>query len=151
MFFDLMLSVANYPLVQLLCVRDGKKGYRCFEPIRHKLYVSRHVCFLIFLHFPFHPTLLLCHSLITFSVTFLVAMLNPIFVDIDLDPHEHTSASPTSFIPSRPPRIDDLPPRPSDQIHKSTHLFDFTYPTYSPSFTSFHTSILKIFEPTFYK
>jgi len=30
---------------------EGKKGYRCFDPITHKLYVSHHVVFLE--HIPF--------------------------------------------------------------------------------------------------
>jgi hypothetical protein len=38
---------------------EGKKGYCCFDPITHKLYMSRHVVFFsIYLSFLFHPLLI---------------------------------------------------------------------------------------------
>jgi hypothetical protein len=35
---------------------EGKKGYRCFDPITHKLYVSRYVVFLEHIPFFFIPS-----------------------------------------------------------------------------------------------
>jgi hypothetical protein len=40
----------------------GKKGYRCFDPITHKLYMSCHVVFLE--HIPFFSISSTTHSLI---------------------------------------------------------------------------------------
>jgi hypothetical protein len=38
---------------------EGKKGYRCFDPITHKLYVSCHIVFLEYIpSFLFHPLLI---------------------------------------------------------------------------------------------
>jgi hypothetical protein len=47
----------------------GKKGYHYFDPITHKLYVSRHVVFFIFciyLSFLFYPLLIAWLDLILF-------------------------------------------------------------------------------------
>jgi hypothetical protein len=59
-----MQNAVNCPLV-LLCVFVGygecKKGYRCFDPITRKLYVSRHVVFLE--HIPFFSIPSTTHNL----------------------------------------------------------------------------------------
>jgi hypothetical protein len=44
-----------------LCYGEGKKGYRCFDPITQKLYVSLHVVFLE--HIPFFSISSTTHSL----------------------------------------------------------------------------------------
>ena len=58
-FFFLMQNAVSCPLVLLfvfLGYGEGKKGYRCFDPITHKLYVSRYVVFLEHIPFFFIPS-----------------------------------------------------------------------------------------------
>jgi hypothetical protein len=142
----------------------GKKGYRCFDPITLKLYVSRHVVFLE--HIPFFSIPSTTHGL---TKTDLIH-IDPFSEDFgsDTSPHvrsicTHNSAgtgtllsgtleAPFSFIaPQASYEIMDPPPRQSIRIRKSTKLPNFAYSCYSSSFTFFLASIHCLFEPSSYK
>lgn len=131
---------------------DGQKGYSCFKPINHKLYVSQNVHFLERIHFfsisPSSPSVSRFDLILTGP---FVGNIDSDHADIDRDPHEDTTTPPTSPIPSPPPRIDDPPLPPPDRILKSTRLPNFSYYAYSQSFTSFLTSINNISESSPYK
>jgi hypothetical protein len=52
---------SRYAICVFLGYGEGKKRYRCFDPITHKLYVSRHVIFLK--HIPFFSISSTTHNL----------------------------------------------------------------------------------------
>jgi hypothetical protein len=143
---------------------EGKKGYRCFDPITQKLYVSRHVVFLEHILFFSIPSS--THSL---TKTDLIH-IDPFSEDSgnDTSPHVRsicthnfvgtgtllfgTSEAPfSSTAPQASSEIMDPPLRQSIRIRKSTKLPDFVYSCYSSSFTSFLASIHCLFEPSSYK
>jgi hypothetical protein len=64
---------------------EGKKGYRCFDPITQKLYMSRHVVFLEHIHFFSIPST--THSLTRLDI-------------IRIDPFSEDSDSLSSQVPS---------------------------------------------------
>jgi len=64
---------------------ESKKGYRCFDPITQKLYVSRHVVFLE--HIPFFSIPSTTHGLTRPDI-------------IDIDPFFEDSDSLSSQVPS---------------------------------------------------
>jgi len=57
---------------------EGKKRYRCFDPITHKLYMSHHVVFLEYI--PFFSISSTTHSLTTSEFI----RINPFFEDSDI-------------------------------------------------------------------
>jgi transposase InsO family protein len=132
---------------------EGKKGYRCFDPITQKLYVSRHFVFLE--HIPFFSIPSVTHSLTKSDLIHI----DPFSEDSgnDTSPYvrsicTHNSASTGTLLSSTPEaplsstasqalsEIVDPAPRQSIRIRKSTKLPDFVYSCYSSSFTSFSLS-----------
>jgi len=143
---------------------EGKKGYRCFDPITQKLYMSRHVVFLE--DIPFFSIPSTTHSLAKSDLI----RIDPFSEDSgnDTSPYvrsicTHNSAgtdtllsgTPEAIFSSTAPqtssKIVNPPPRQSIRIHKSTKLPDFAYSCHSSSFTSFLASIHCLFEPSSYK
>jgi hypothetical protein len=149
---------------------EGKKRYRCFDPITHKLYMSRHVVFLEYI--PFFSISSTTHSL---TISDLIR-INLFFEDSDslssyvpstsdTPPHVRPiyihqsigidillSGTPEAPFSSTTPQtlyeIVDKPLHQSIRIHKSTKLLDFAY---SSSFTSFLAYIHYLSEPSSYK
>jgi hypothetical protein len=152
---------------------EGKKGYRCFDPITYKLYVSRHVVFLE--HIPFFSIPSTTHNLTRPDIIHI----DPFFEDSDNISSQVPSTSDTfshvrpicthhptstdilfsstpeapfsSTAPQASSEIMDPPLRQSIRIRKSTKLPDFAYSCYSSSFTSFLASIHCLSEPSSYK
>ncbi|KAJ9550333.1 hypothetical protein OSB04_014378 [Centaurea solstitialis] len=139
----------------------GQKGYRCFDPVSQKLYVSRHVTFLE--HIPFFSIPAQSHDVTQSDLR----SIDPFDVDTDdtfpdvpahetsatSDPPE-TSTSSDSATPMTAPAPDettDVPPRKSTRTRKSTKLPDFAYSSYSASFASFITNIHRLTEPESYR
>ncbi|CAJ2641032.1 unnamed protein product [Trifolium pratense] len=143
---------------------DGQKGYRCYNPINKKLYVSRHVVFLE--HIPFYSLSSDSHT----PTRSELAHIDPFAFDDDISSdctiencRTDTIATPDTNAPSVPTAIQQplatVDPTPSTtpsprypcRDRKSTQLPDFVYSTYSPSFASFLTSIHNLSEPSSYK
>jgi hypothetical protein len=137
---------------------EGKRGYRCFDPITQKLYVSRHVVFLE--HIPFFSIPSTNHSLTKSDII----RIDPFSEDSgnDTSPHVRSictrnsagtgtllssipEVSFSSTAPQASSEIVDPPPRQSIHIRKSTKLSDFAYSCYSSSFTFFLASIHCLF------
>jgi len=158
---------SNLSPISAICVflgyGEGKKGYRCFDPITQKLYVSRHVVFLE--HIPFFSIPSITHSL---TKSDLIS-IDPFSEDSgnDISPHvrsicthnpagigtllSSTSEAPfSSTTPQASSEIVDPPLRQSIRIRKSTKIPDFAYSCYSSSFTSFLASIHCLVEPSSY-
>lgn len=133
---------------------EGQKGYRCFDPITQKLYVSRHVVFLE--HIPFFSIPSTTHSLTKSDLI----RIDPFSTDSDSLSSQVPSTSNTDhsactdtllsgipeapsspMVPQAPSETVDPPLRQSIRIRKSTKLPDFAYSCYSSSFTSFLASI----------
>jgi len=143
---------------------EGKRRYRCFDPITQKLYVSRHVVFLKHIFFFSIPST--THSLTKSDII----RIDPFSEDSGNDtfPHvrsicTHNSTGTDTLLSSTPEapfsstapqassEIVDPPPRQSIRIRKSTKLPKFAYSCYSSLFTSFLASIHCLFEPSSYK
>jgi hypothetical protein len=152
---------------------EGKKGYRCFDPITHKLYVSHHVVFLK--HIPFFSIPSTTHNLTRPDII----RIDPFFEDSDNISSQVPSTSDTlsyvrpicthhpvgtdtllfsipeapfsSTAPQASSEIVKPSLRQSIRIRKSTKLPDFAYSCYSSSFTSFLASIHWLSEPSSYK
>ena len=123
---------------------EGKKGYHCFDPITHKLYVSRHVVFFERILFFSIPST--THSLTKSDLI----RINPFSEDSgnDTSPHvrsicTHNSAGTGTLLSGTPeaPFLSTAPKTSSEIVdpspRKSTKLPDFAYSCYSSSFTSF--------------
>ncbi|XP_062089426.1 uncharacterized protein LOC133795958 [Humulus lupulus] len=132
---------------------EFQKGYRCYDPVSQKLYVSRHVVFLE--HIPFYSIPLDTPNLHKSDLTRIdpfdsctVDTLNS--ADVGSQPVEVPSVPTTAQDASE--IVDPAPPpRYPQRIRKSTQLLDFVYSTYSDSFSSFLTSIHQLSEPSSYK
>jgi len=143
---------------------EGKKRYRCFDPITQKLYVSCHVVFLE--HIPFFSIPSTTHSLTKSDII----RIDPFFKDSGNNTSLHLqsicthnsvgtgtvlSSTPEALFSSTAPQasseIVDPPPRQFIRICKSTKLPDFAYSCYSSSFTFFLAYIHCLFEPSSYK
>jgi len=152
------------PICVFLGYGKVKKGYRCFDPITQKLYVSHHVVFLE--HIPFFSIPSTTYSLTKSDII----RIDPFFEDSgnDTSPHvrsicTHNSTGTGTLLSSTPEapfsstapqassEIVDPPPCQSIRIRKSTKLPDFAYSCYSSSFTSFLAFIHCLFEPSSYK
>jgi hypothetical protein len=155
---------SQFAICVFLGYGEGKKRYRCFDPITQKLYVSRHVIFLE--HIPFFSISSTTHSLTKTDLIYI----DPFSKDSgnDTSPHVRSicinnsagtgtllSGTPEASFSSTAPQasfeIMDPPPHQSIRIGKSTKLPDFAYSCYSSSFTSFLASIHCLFEPFSYK
>ncbi|KAJ9548119.1 hypothetical protein OSB04_020662 [Centaurea solstitialis] len=141
----------------------GQKGYRCFDPVSQKLYVSRHVTFLE--HIPFFSIPAQSHDVTQSDLR----SIDPFVIDTDDIPaHEtsttsetsatsdtsETSRSSDSATPMTAPTPDettDVPLRKSTRTRKSTKLPDFAYSSYSASFASFIANIHRLTEPESYR
>jgi len=162
-----------YIICVFLSYGEGKKGYRCFDPITHKLYVSRHVVF--FEHIPFFSIPSTTHNLTRPDII----RINPFLEDSDNISSQVPSTSntishvqpicthhPTStntLLSSTPEaQFSSTAPQASSEIVdprlcqsicicKSTKLLDFAYSCYSSSFTSFLAFIHCLSEPSSYK
>src|SRR5438270_13593353 len=66
---------------------EGKKGYRCFDPITKKLYISRHVVFLE--HIPFFSILSTTHNLTKSHLL----RIDPFFEESDVSSPSRTNNS----------------------------------------------------------
>ena len=143
---------------------DGQKGYRCYDPTNHKLYISRHVVFLE--HIPFYSIPSSQHVFTKSDLT----CIDPFSIDSDPTPVTHnqnnsnvelgrvdtissadSDASSVHAPPQEPSAIVDPPRRYPHRDRKSTKLPDFVYSSYSTSFASFLTSIHSLSEPSSYK
>ena len=151
-----------------LCVFLGygvsQKGYRCFDPVSQKLYVSRHVVFLE--HIPFFSIPASSHNMTKSDLL----CIDPFNTDTEEDsPTNPTSSStesgtlvpeisaphvPPSATTQLSPEVADDPSlhrRQSTRVRKSTKLPDFAYSCYSHSFASFVASIHCLSEPVSYR
>ena len=152
---------------------EGKKGYRCFDPITQKLYVSCHVIFLEHIPFFFIPST--THSLTRSDLIRIDhfsensnSLSSQVSSTSNTPPHVrliHTnhctstdsllSSTPeapfSSIVPQALSEIIDPALRQSIHICKSTKLSNFAYFCYSSSFTSFFASIHCLFKPSSYK
>ncbi|KAI3777863.1 hypothetical protein L1987_47666 [Smallanthus sonchifolius] len=138
----------------------GQKGYRCFDPISQKLYVSRHVTFLE--HIPFYSIPAKSHDVTKSDIQNIdpfasnidvptsdvsVSSVDPNMpapdtsVAHDVPVHEPSTSSGTNV--DSPP-----PPRKSTHACKSTQLPDFAYSAYSASFIA---DIHHLSEPESYR
>jgi transposase InsO family protein len=144
---------------------DGQKGYRCYDPLSKKLYVSRHVVFLE--HIPFFSLSSDSHAPSRSELTQIdpFGLDNNVSSDCNFENcRDGTTASPNIDIPlvptatQQPPTtvdppliVEPPPPHYPSRDRKSTQLPDFVYSTYSASFASFLTSIHSLSEPSSYK
>ena len=152
---------------------EGQKGYRCFDPVTQKLYVSRHVVFLE--HIPFFSIPDSTHNLTKSDLIRIdpfsedqdiVFTPTPSPTDIGISasdapitsvqpiPPEATSEivdPPQPLPPQATSEIVDPLPRYPKRIRKSTNLPDFSYSCYSSSFASFLATIHNLSEPLSYK
>jgi len=148
---------------------EGKKGYRCFDPITQKLYVSRHVVFLEHIHFFSIPST--THGLIrpniiridlfsedsnnlssqVLSTSDTPSYVRPICTHHSTGTDTLLSNTPVAPFSSTSPQasseIVDPPLHQSTRICKSTKLPDFSYSCYS----SFLASIHCLSKPSSYK
>jgi len=144
---------------------EGKKGYRCFDPITQKLYVS---CYVVFLeHIPFFSILSTTHSLTRPGISHI----DPFSKDSDsLSSHvpstldtlshvqpictNHCAGTDTLFLSTTPQassKIVDPPLCQSICFCISIKLLEFAYSCYSSSFTSFLASVHCLSKPSSYK
>ena len=139
----------------------GQKGYRCFDPVSQKLYVSRHVTFLE--HIPFFSIPARSHDVTQSDLQ----SIDPFATNAedtvpDLPAHETpptsdtpetpgTSDSATPMTAPVPDETTDVLPRKSTRTCKSTKLPDFAYSSYSHSFASFIANIHRLSEPESYR
>ena len=134
----------------------GQKGYRCYDPVSQKLYVSRHVTFLE--HIPFYSIPAKTHDVTKSDIR----LIDPFGIDIEVPvpdssmpsgvPPDSASASPVpESAPSTVETGDPPPLRRSTRPCKSTKLPDFSYSTYSASFASFIANIHHLSEPESYR
>jgi len=128
---------------------ESKKGYRCFDPITQKLYVSRYVIFLEHIPFFFIPST--THSLtrpniihidlfsedsdsLSFQVpstsntpSHIRSICTHHSVDTDILLSGTPKAPFSSTTPQASSKIVDPPLHQTTRIHKSTKLLDFAY------------------------
>ena len=143
----------------------GQKGYRCYDPVSQKLYVSRHVTFLE--HIPFYSIPPTSHNVTKSDLLHI----DPFDVDIeatdssmppDLPLAENSTTSsvpgyetaPVTVEPETAPvpvEIEDPTLRRSTRPIKSTKLPDFVYSAYSGSFASFVANIHHLSEPASFR
>ncbi|TLX69449.1 hypothetical protein E9993_23005, partial [Labilibacter sediminis] len=129
----------------------GQKGYRCYDPLNQKLYVSRHVTFLE--HVPFYSIPAQPHEVTREALR----CIDPF--NVDIEDVSSVDDIPTVSEPSSPavdPPIDSPidPPAPSTRvprIRKSTELPDFVYSSYSQEFGSFIANVHHLTEPMSFK
>jgi hypothetical protein len=155
---------SRFNICVFLGYSEGKKEYRCFDPITQKLYVSRHVVFIE--HVPFFSIPFTTHSLTKTNLIHIDPFSKDFCNDTSLHVRSictHNSAGTGTLLSGTPEapfsstapqalyEIVDPPPRQSIRIRKSTKLPDFAYSSYSSSFTSFLASIHCLFEPSSYK
>jgi hypothetical protein len=164
---------SRFTICVFLNYGEGKKGYRCFDSITHKLYVSYYVVFLE--HIPLFSIPSTTHSLTRLGIIHI----DPFSKDSDslsshvpstLDTPSHVrpiytnhyagtdtlfSSTPeapfSSTTPQASSKIVDPPLRQSIYICTSIKLLEFAYSYYSSSFTSFLASIHCLSEPSSYK
>ena len=127
----------------------GQKGYRCFDPVTKKLYVSRHVVFVE--HIPFYSIPATPHDVVESDLI----NIDPFIDDVSSPSTDHLDSGDQAPQPMPAPPSSELevppPVSKSTRIRKSTQLPDFDYSYYSHSFTSFLTSISNLREPLSYK
>ena len=131
----------------------GQKGYRCFDPVSQKLYVSRHVVFLE--HIPFFSVPASSHNMTQNDLI----RIDPFDIDTDevvhtdtLVPETHTPPTPPATIAHPSLLITDHPHlRQCTRPRKTTKLPDFSYSSYSTSFVSFLVSLHSLSEPLSYR
>ena len=155
----------------------GQKGYRCFDPISQKLYVSRHVVFLE--HIPYFSIPASAHNMTKSDLIridpFAVhdAIVPPVDVpqssptlsdhnscrvptNISSDtgtlaPDMPIASSPSTAAQSSSETTTPVSPRYPTRNRKSTQQPDFIYSCYSSSFVSFLASVHRLSEPLSYK
>ena len=131
----------------------GEKGYRCFDPVSQKSYVSRHVVFLEHIHFFSVPASY--HNMAQNDFI----RIDPFDIDTDevvhtdtLVPETQTPPTPPAMTAQPSPEIADQPHlRQSTRPRKSTKLLDFAYSSYSTSFVFFLVSLHSLSEPLSYR
>ena len=140
----------------------GQKGYRCFDVVSQKLYVSCRVVFLEHISFFSIPTTL--HYLTTSDVIKIdpfdiddttptsVPTLEPVLAPIiDITPEVVLVDYPTTHVQSSPEVMVPLSHIRLSYNRKSTQLPDFVSSYYSSSFVAFVTSIHRLHEPSSYR
>ncbi|KAJ9544827.1 hypothetical protein OSB04_024534 [Centaurea solstitialis] len=135
----------------VLSVFWGEKGYRCFDPVSQKLYVSRHISFLE--HIPFFSIPDQSHDVMQSylrSIDPFDTNTDDTFSDVPAHETSTTSDTPETSRPSDsatpmtapvPDETTNVPLRKSTRTCKSTKLLDFCYSSYSASFASFIANI----------
>jgi hypothetical protein len=160
-------------LCVFFCYGEGKKEYRCFDPITQKFYVSCHVLFLKHISFFSIPSP--THSLIrsdliridifskdSNSLSSQVSSTSNTLPHVRLIHTNHSTSTDSllssiskapfsSIVPQTLFEIMDPLLHQSIHICKSTKLPNFAYFCYSSSFTSFLAFIHCLSEPSFYK
>ena len=145
---------------------EGRKGYRCFDPVSNKFYVSRHVVFME--HISFFSIPFPSHTVTKADLIHIdpfsddaddvldstvsspnPSLLQPFPIHYSRRSNTPTDAPPSSATQEAPEVVDSAPPS-AKRIRKSTHLPDFDYSCYSSSFTSFLSSIHNLCEPQSY-
>ena len=133
---------------------ESQKGYRCFDSISHKLYVSHHVFFFEHILLFFIPVK--SHNVFKSKLVHIDLFLddiNSFHIDTNtlvlLDHHAHFSPHTATLPPFE--TMDPFPPHYFQCLHESSQLPYFIHFSYSNSLTSFLAFIHNRSKPLSYK
>ena len=131
---------------------ESQKGYRCFDSISHKLYISCNVYFLK--HIPFFSILVESHNVSKSELVHVDPFLddiNSFLTYINALVLDHYAPSPSTTTPTPSKVVDPLFPRSSQHFCKFTRLPNFVYSSYSDSFALFLAFIHNLSKPLLYR
>ena len=134
-FFHPQVECNKLSTHSIICVflgyGESQKGYRCFDSISHKLYISRNVYFLK--HILFFSILVESHNVSKSELVHVDPFLddiNSFLTYTNALVLDHYAPSPSTTTPTPSKVVDPLFPHSSQHFCKFTRLPNFVYSSY---------------------